>query len=173
MSCAIPGRSPNIWKAPIRIGRRCSAAKSGTGFRASSTRFTDRHLIGKLVPSMMLDVLGLVDAEDAAHLRKLERLFKKSMEEMAAQREQSVTDFRRALDPLRVTLRWQPFLWAQRRPMRITSCSRFSNGRASSAKTELLEPADALASRGANACSICPAGWREKNRHEAQRKGGA
>ncbi len=49
-------------------------------------------------------------SEDAAHLRKLERLFKKSLEEMAAQREQSVTDFRRALDPVRVTLRSQPFL---------------------------------------------------------------
>ena len=77
----------------------------GHGLSRFVNTLVDRQLIGKLVPSMMLDVLGIVDAEDAAHLRKLERLFKKSLEEMAAQREASVADFRRALDPLRVTLR--------------------------------------------------------------------
>ena len=82
----------------------------GHGLTRFLNTLVDRQWIGKLAPSMMLDVLGIVDADDAAHLRKLERLFKKSMEEMAAQRDAGIADFRRALDPVRVTLRWQPFL---------------------------------------------------------------
>ncbi len=87
---------------------------------------------------------AIVDAEDAAHLRKLERLFKKSLEEMAAQREQSVTEFRRALDPLRVTLRSQPFLcgaapaYADYIVFSVFQWARIVS------ETELLEPADAL-----------------------------
>ncbi len=82
----------------------------GHGLTRFINTLVDRSLIGKLVPALMLDVTGIVDAEDGAHLRKLERLFKKTLEELAGQREASLADFRRALDPVRATLRAQPFL---------------------------------------------------------------
>jgi glutathione S-transferase len=116
----------------------------GHGLTRFINTLTDRLLIGKIVPALMLDVLDLVDAQDAAHLRKLERLFKKSMEEMAAQREHSVTDFRRALDPLRVTLRSQPFLaGAAAAYADYVVFSVFQWARIVSS-TELLEAADAM-----------------------------
>lgn len=116
----------------------------GQGLTRFVNTLADRQLIGKIVPPIMLDVLGIVDAEDAAHLRKLEKFFKKSMEEMAQQREAEVTDFRRALDPLRVTLRAQPFLcgaapaYADYILFSIFQWARIVS------QTELLEPADAL-----------------------------
>jgi len=116
----------------------------GRGLSRVINTLTDRQLIGKLVPSMMLDVLGLVDAEDATHLRKLERLFKKSLEEMTTQREASIADFRRTLDPLRATLRWQPFLsgatpaYADYIVFSVFQWARIIS------QTELLEPADAF-----------------------------
>ena len=116
----------------------------GHGLSRFINTLTDRQLIGKLVPALMLDVLGIVDAEDAAHLRKLERFFKKSMEEMAAQREASVADFRRALDPVRVTFRAQPFLCGTRPAYAdYILFSVFQWARIVST-TELLEPEDAL-----------------------------
>jgi glutathione S-transferase len=116
----------------------------GHGLSRFINTLTDRQLIGKLVPALMLDVLGIVDAEDAAHLRKLERFFKKSMEEVAAQREASVADFRRALDPMRVTFRAQPFLCGAKPAYAdYILFSVFQWARIVST-TELLEPEDAL-----------------------------
>jgi glutathione S-transferase len=117
----------------------------GHGLSRFINTLTDRQLIGKLVPALMLDVLGIVDAEDAAHLRKLERFFKKSMEEMAAQRDASIADFRRALDPVRVTFRAQPFLCGEKPAYAdYILFSVFQWARIVST-TELLEPEDALA----------------------------
>lgn len=116
----------------------------GHGLTRFINTMVDRQWIGKIVPALMLDVLGIVDAEDAAHLRKLERFFKKSMEEMAEQREQAVADFRRTLDPVRVTLRAQPFLCgAAPAYADYILFSVFQWARIVS-KTELLETADAL-----------------------------
>jgi glutathione S-transferase len=116
----------------------------GHGLTRFVNMLTDRLLIGKIVPTLMLDVLDLIDAEDTAHLRKLEKLFKKSLEELAAQREQSVIEFRRTLDPLRVTLRTQPFLCgAAPAYADYVVFSMFQWARIVS-KTELLEAADAM-----------------------------
>jgi glutathione S-transferase len=116
----------------------------GHGLTRFVNTLTDRLLIGKIVPTLMLDVLDLIDAEDTAHLRKLEKLFKKSLEELAAQREQSVIEFRRTLDPLRVTLRTQPFLCgAAPAYADYVVFSMFQWARIVS-KTELLEAADAM-----------------------------
>jgi glutathione S-transferase len=116
----------------------------GLGLTRFVNTFTDRLLIGKIVPALMLDVLDLVDAQDAAHLRKLERLFKKSLEELAAQREQSLTEFRRALDPVRVTLRSQPYLCGSAPAYAdYVVFSVFQWARIVS-ETELLEAADAM-----------------------------
>lgn len=116
----------------------------GHGLTRVINTLVDRTLIGKIVPSLMLDVLGMVDAQDAAHLRKLEKFFKKTMEEMAAQREAALADFRRALDPLRVTLRAQPYLCgAEPAYADYILFSVFQWARIVST-TELLETSDAL-----------------------------
>lgn len=117
----------------------------GHGLSRFINMLVDRQLLGKIVPALMLDVLSIVDAEDAAHLRKLERFFKKSMEEMAAQREASVADFRRALDPVRATLRAQLFLCGEKPAYAdYILFSVFQWARIVST-TELLEADDALA----------------------------
>jgi glutathione S-transferase len=71
-------------------------------------------------------------------------LFKKSLEELAAQREQSLTEFRRALDPVRVTLRSQPYLCGSAPAYAdYVVFSVFQWARIVS-ETELLEAADAM-----------------------------
>jgi glutathione S-transferase len=84
---------------------------TGRGLTRFVNAFVDRQLIPKLAPLIMRDVIEIVDAEDAAHLRKqIEAAFRKSLEELAADRANEITGFRRALDPLRATLRAQSFL---------------------------------------------------------------
>jgi glutathione S-transferase len=73
--------------------------------------FVDRQLLPKLAPMVMLDVIGVVDAEDGAHLRRqIETAFKRSLEELAASRDKDVVSFRRLLDPARATLGTNAFL---------------------------------------------------------------
>jgi glutathione S-transferase len=73
--------------------------------------FVDRQLMGALAPAVALAVTQMVDAEDAAHLRAgFEKAFGKTLEEMDVAREGALKNFRRALDPLRATLRGQAFL---------------------------------------------------------------
>ena len=109
------------WKIAEHLESRYPGAPSlfgddvGKGLTRFINAFVDRQLVPKLVPLLVRDVLDLVDDADAAHLRGgLEKAFRKSLEELAAQRETGIVDFRRALDPLRATLRAQPFLCGER-----------------------------------------------------------
>ncbi len=71
----------------------------------------DRQWMAALAPACALAVTQTVDAGDAAHLRAgFEKGFGKTLEEMQATREASLKAFRRALDPLRATLRGQAYL---------------------------------------------------------------
>lgn len=71
----------------------------------------DRQLMAALAPACALSVARMLDAGDAAYLRAVfEKAFGRTLEEMHAGREASVKAFRRALDPLRATLRRQGFL---------------------------------------------------------------
>lgn len=71
----------------------------------------DRQLVPKFAPLMMRDVIEIVDDADAAHLRSgMEKVFKKTLEDLAAKRDESIVEFRRMLDPFRATLRAQAFL---------------------------------------------------------------
>jgi glutathione S-transferase len=71
----------------------------------------DRQMMGALAPAVALSVTQIVDAGDAAHVRAgFEKAFGKSLEELHAARAGAVQAFRRSLDPLRATLRAQPFL---------------------------------------------------------------
>ena len=85
-----------------------AAGKALTRFVAS---FVDRQLLPKLAPMLMLDVLGIVDAQDGEHLRRqIEGAFKRSLEELAAARDKEVVAFRRLLDPARAVLAGNAFL---------------------------------------------------------------
>ena len=71
----------------------------------------DRQLMAALAPACALSITQLLDAGDAAHIRAgFEKGFGKTLEELHAAREGSIKAFRHALDPLRATLRAQPFL---------------------------------------------------------------
>jgi glutathione S-transferase len=59
----------------------------------------------------MLDVTGIVDAKDGAHLRRqTEASFRRPLEELASARDKEVVAFRRLLDPARAVLAENPFV---------------------------------------------------------------
>ena len=71
----------------------------------------DRQLMATLAPVCAYSVSQILDADDAAHIRAgFEKGFGKPLEELHAGREASTKAFRRALDPLRATLRTQAFM---------------------------------------------------------------
>jgi glutathione S-transferase len=73
--------------------------------------WTDRELIPALVPYLMHDVLDCVNEADAAHLRgQIESAVKKSLEDLAAEREKALPAFRRKLRPVRKALERKSFL---------------------------------------------------------------
>jgi glutathione S-transferase len=73
--------------------------------------WTDRDIVPSIVPNLMSDVLECVDEADARHLRaQIENIFKKSLEQLSAEREQAVQQLRRRLQPVRRVLETKPFL---------------------------------------------------------------
>ena len=62
------------------------------------TRFVNswvyRTIVPRLVPLLMIDVLGIVDEEDGRHLRKvIEKAFGKTLEELSANRDKEIVAF--------------------------------------------------------------------------------
>lgn len=73
--------------------------------------WTDRELIPALIPYFMHDVLDCVNEADAAHLRgQIESAVKKSLEDLAAERDKALPAFRRKLQPVRKALENNNFL---------------------------------------------------------------
>jgi glutathione S-transferase len=73
--------------------------------------WADRELVPAIVPYLMRDVLDCVEEADARHLRaQIEGFFKKSLEELAAERGKALEQFRRRLQPVRKTLEQRRFL---------------------------------------------------------------
>ncbi len=71
----------------------------------------DVAVVGGMFPLIVADIPGHLKPVDAAYFRKSrEARFGKPLEEVVAGRDQSVAGFRKALDPMRLTLRTQPFL---------------------------------------------------------------
>jgi glutathione S-transferase len=71
----------------------------------------DVAVIGGMFPLIVADIPGHLKPVDAAYFRKSrEARFGKSLEEVVAGRDRAVAGFRKALDPMRLTLRTQPFL---------------------------------------------------------------
>jgi glutathione S-transferase len=71
----------------------------------------DVTVVGGLFPLIVADIPGHLKPVDAAYFRSSrEARFGKPLEQVMAARDTSVEGFRRALDPLRLTLRTQNFL---------------------------------------------------------------
>jgi glutathione S-transferase len=73
--------------------------------------WADRELVPAIVPYLMRDVLDCVEEADARHLRgQIEGFFKRSLEELWAERAKALEQFRRRLQPVRKTLEQRRFL---------------------------------------------------------------
>jgi glutathione S-transferase len=71
----------------------------------------DIAVVGGIFPFIIADIPNNLAAEDAAYFRaSREARFGRPLEEIAAGREQAVTGFRKTLEPLRQTLKTQPFI---------------------------------------------------------------
>jgi len=71
----------------------------------------DVTVIGGMFPLIVADIPGHLRPVDAAYFRSTrEARFGKPLEEVVAGRDKSVEGFRRALDPMRLTLKTQAFL---------------------------------------------------------------
>jgi glutathione S-transferase len=71
----------------------------------------DIAVVGGMFPLIVADIPGHLKPVDAAYFRKSrEARFGKPLEEVVASRDKAVEGFRRALDPMRLTLKTQPFL---------------------------------------------------------------
>ena len=71
----------------------------------------DVAVVGGMFPLIVADIPGHLKPEDADYFRRTrEARLGKSLEEALAGRDQSVEGFRRALDPMRLTLKTQAYL---------------------------------------------------------------
>jgi glutathione S-transferase len=86
----------------------------GEGGRAMARMLNwwgDVTVVGGLFPLIVADIPAHLKPVDAAYFRRTrEARFGKKLEEVVAGREKSVDVFRKALDPLRLTLRTQRYL---------------------------------------------------------------
>jgi len=71
----------------------------------------DAVVIPGIVPMIIVDIHDHLRPTDQIYFRQSrEARFKKTLEEVAANRDRDVLTFRKSLDPLRLTLRSQPFI---------------------------------------------------------------
>lgn len=73
--------------------------------------WVDRQIVAAAAPVVAPEVVEIVDADDAAHIRAgMEKGFRTTLEAMRGEREARLAELRRRLDPARATLKAQPFL---------------------------------------------------------------
>jgi glutathione S-transferase len=87
----------------------------GDGGRAMARMLNawgDLTIVGGIFPLIIADIVKQLGPDDAAYFRKSrEARFNKTLEEIAAGRDVAVVaGFRKSLEPLRLTLKTQPFL---------------------------------------------------------------
>ncbi len=71
----------------------------------------DITVVGGMFPLIVADIPGHLAPVDAAYFRTTrEARFGKPLEDVVAGRDKSVTGFRKSLDPMRLTLKTQPYL---------------------------------------------------------------
>ncbi|WP_316188881.1 glutathione S-transferase family protein [Bradyrhizobium sp. SZCCHNS1054] len=74
----------------------------------------DIAIVGGIFPFIIADIPKNLAAVDADYFRaSREARFGKSLEEVMANRDQAVPNFRKSLDPLRLTMKSQPFIGGQ------------------------------------------------------------
>jgi hypothetical protein len=84
----------------------------------------------------MTGVMGCLKPEDAAYFRTSRQArFGRKLEEIMAGRDKAVEGFRKSLDPLRLTLRTQPFIGGTAANYADYTCSARSSGRGWSARS--------------------------------------
>jgi glutathione S-transferase len=108
--------------------------------------WVDRTVLGDMVSALARDALDRIHPDDRAYFRaSMEKTFRASLEDLAAERDRRIERFQRALDPVRTTLKQQPFLGGDRpayadyivfSPLQWARC--LSPG-------DVLRPGDALA----------------------------
>ena len=75
----------------------------------------DIAVVGGMFPLIVADIPSHLKPVDAAYFRRTrEARFGKSLEEVMAGRDKSVENFRRALDPMRLTLKTQGYLGGEK-----------------------------------------------------------
>ena len=125
-------------------------AKAVTRFLAN---WTDMVLHVGMVRFILTDVFAHVHEKDKAYFRtSREKAFGMPLEAVTASRDNDVAAFRRSLQPLRGTPARNFSSPDRRPPMRITSCSAPSNGRAPYRRFRCWPPMIRW-SPGATACS--------------------
>jgi len=86
----------------------------GDGGRAMARMINgwgDVAIVGGLFPLIVADIHGHLAPDDQAYFRKTrEARLGRTLEEVAATRDKGIETFRKSLDPLRLTLRAQPFI---------------------------------------------------------------
>lgn len=107
---------PDSW----RIAEHLEGAHGGLSLFGGTTgrglaRFVNSWADRQVVPAVALVVapfvVECVDEADAAHIRTtMEKAFGRTLETMRAERDERLAQFRRVLDPVRATLRTQPYL---------------------------------------------------------------
>jgi glutathione S-transferase len=76
--------------------------------------WADVAIVGGIFPFIIADIPKNLAAVDADYFRaSREARFGKSLEEVMATRDQAVPNFRKSLDPLRLTMKSQPFIGGQ------------------------------------------------------------
>ncbi len=93
--------------------------------------WVERQLFPVIAPPVMLPLQDLLSADDQAFFRKIrEPRFGCTLEEFAQRDGETLDRFNQVLEPLRATLRDQPFLGGEGRTMPTTTPLAHSNGRA-------------------------------------------
>jgi len=86
----------------------------GMGGRATGkliNAWGDIAIVGGIFPLIVADIPAHLDAVDAEYFRKSrEARLGRKLEDVAAERDKAVTGFRRSLEPMRQTLKAQPYL---------------------------------------------------------------
>jgi glutathione S-transferase len=84
---------------------------AGRGLARFANGWVDRQIVPAAAPLVAPDVVGIVDADDGAHIRAvMEKGLGRSLDAMRAERADRLVVFRRLLDPARSALKAQPFL---------------------------------------------------------------
>ena len=164
-------RSPNSWAIANYLEDTYPDRPSlfgGEGGRAVGRMMNwwgDIAVVGGMFPLIVADIPAHLKPVDADYFRQTrEARFGKPLEEVVAGRDKAVEGFRRALDPMRLTLKTQAYLGGECAELcRLHRVRRDSSGRAWSARSN-CSPRTIRSTHGAKNCSTRSTAWRGNRR---------